>query len=353
MSTTKIAVIAGDGIGPDLFNQTRKIIDILNRKFDNSIDYHIFPYSADYYLKTGISIPDEFIDDVSRIFDGILLGPLGDPRIPEMKHAKEIIYKLRSRLNLRISIHPVKLFQNWLSILKDIENKSVNYHIIKEIYESTVSHSEQIFNKDKESAIVLQSNLLTMKNIRIFIQQAFSYFQKAGLKNGCFVYPNPKFQQKLYYWNQAISEIKEKYPEIEITYKYPGTAIQDIMLNPGEFDFFLTGADIGDILMVISSVTMGGCGLSYSIESNPDLISVYRIMQASATKLVGSNTINPFGAFLTLYQILKDNDHRRESELLMDALMTNFSNHWVTIDLGGIMGTEEVTDYICDYIRRN
>lgn len=353
MSSLKIAVIPGDGIGPDLINQTEKVANALNRKFNNIIEISKFPYGADYYLKSGISIPDEFINEVSQNFNVILCGPLGDPRIPDLKHAREIIHKFRNRLNLTFSVHPVKLFQSWQSILKDSETKTVDYLIIKEIFESTVSQSEQVFNKDKESAIVLQSRVLTYKNIRTFVQNTFAYIEKIRRLKVCFVYQDPKFRQNQFFWKRAITDIEDKYPEINISYKYLGSVIQGIMINPDEFDVFLTSADNGDVLSAISSVVMGGYGLSYSIETNPDLISVYRIMQASLSKLAGSNTINPFGAFLVLYQILKDNNHEEGSALLMDALMSNFSNHWVTIDLGGIMGTEEVTDYVCDYIIRN
>ncbi len=353
MSSVRIAVIAGDGIGPDLISQVEKVSNTLNRKYNSGIEFSSFPYSADYYIKSGISIPDEFIHEVGHNFDAILLGPLGDPRIADMKHAREIIYKLRNRLSLTMSVHPVKLFQSWLTTQKDIESKRVDYLVIKEIFESTIASSEQIFNKDKESALILQSNVFTNKNIRNFIQVAFDYIHKMNRTKVCFIDQGLKFRHSQLAWNSAISEIREKYPEITIANKYINAAIKDLLVNPDEYDVFLSTAENGDIISAISSVTMGGYGLSYSIEINPELISVYRIMQASSTKLAGSNTINPFGAFLALQQILFDLGFTQESTSITDALMANFSNHWVTIDMGGIMGTEELTDYICDHIKTN
>lgn len=353
MSSARIAVIAGDGIGPDLFSQLEKVSTIVNRKFNSGIEFTQFPYCADYYIKSGISIPDKFIDEVGHNFDAILLGPLGDPRIADMRHAREIIYKLRNRLSLIMSVHPVKLFQSWLTTQKDIESKRVDYLIIKEIFESTIASSEQIFNKDKESALILQSNVFTNKNVRNFIQTAYSYIQKVNRTKICFIDQGLKYRHSQSFWNDVISEFREKYPGITISTKYINAAIKDLLINPDEYDVYLATAENGDILSAISNVTMGGYGLSYSIELNPELISVYRIMQASLTKLAGSNSINPFGAFLVLWQILIDLGFQREGDSIMAALMTNFSNHWVTIDMGGIMGTEEVTDYICDHIKSN
>ncbi|MFH2026407.1 MAG: isocitrate/isopropylmalate family dehydrogenase [bacterium] len=353
MSSARIAVIAGDGIGPDLITQVEKVTNTLNRKYNSGIKFSQFPYCADYYIKSGISIPDEFIDEVGHNFDAILLGPLGDPRIADMKHAREIIYKLRNRLSLTMSIHPVRLFQSWLTTQKDIESKTVDYLIIKEIFESTIASSEHIFNKDKESALILQSNVFTNKNIRNFFQNAFDYIHKMNRTNACFVDQGLKYRHSQLLWNSAISELREKYPDITISNKYINAAIKDLLINPDEYDVFLSTAENGDVLSAVSSVTMGGYGLSYSIEINPELISVYRIMQASSPKLAGSNTINPFGAFLALQQILVDQGLSQEGNSIAAALMSNFSNHWVTIDMGGIMGTAEVTDYICDHIKMN
>jgi len=351
MPAVRIAVIAGDGIGPDLINQVEKVTNSLNRKYDSEIEISRFPYSADYYIKSGISIPDEFVDEVAHNFDAILLGPLGDPRISDMKHARKIIYKLRNRLSLTMSVHPVKLFQNWLTTQKDLESKTVDYLIIKEILESTIASSEQIFNKEKESALILQSTVFTNKNIRTFIRNTFKYIHKANRRNVCFVDQALKYRHSQFFWRNAIEEITEKYPDITLTNKYINAAIKDLLINPDEYDTFVTTAENGDVLNAISSVIMGGYGLSYSVEINPELISVYRIMQASSTKLAGSNTVNPFGAFLALQQILIDQGSTQEGNSIAAALMSNFSNHWVTIDIGGIMGTEEVTDYICDHIK--
>jgi len=353
MSSLKIAAIAGDGIGPDLIAQVEKVADSVNRRYNAGIEITRFPYSAEYFLKSGISIPDEFIDELAQHFDAILLGPLGDPRIPDMKHAREIVYKLRNRLTLTMSVHPVRLFQNWLTTQKDIESKIVDYLIIKEIFESTVASSEQIFHKGKESALILQSTVFTNKNIRNFVKNTFDYIQKINRSKLCFVYQGLKFRQSHSCWKNAIDETAEKYPDIIVDNKYLNAAIKDLLINPDIYDVCLSTSETADVLSAISSVTMGGYGLAYSVEMNPELISVYRIMQASFIKLAGSNTINPFGAILAFRQILVDRGLLNEGESIMAALMANFSNHWVTIDLGGIMGTDEVTDYICDHIKTN
>jgi len=350
MKTIRIAVIEGDGIGPELIAQVEKIVAALNKRSNSKIELTKFPYGADYYLKTKITLPDEFVDQISKNFDAILLGPLGDPRITDMKHAKEIIFTLRNRLNLILNIHPVKLYRSWLSTIRDIEMKSIDILIIKESLESMMGVAENSYNTGKETEVVIQTSIYSRKNSQQFIKTALEYVKKKGRDKIWFTDRSAILPQSHLFWRSLIKNIASDYPDMQVSYIFFNLLIKDILEDPDEFRVILTPGNIGDILSVLTTTITGGYGLAYSIEINPDIIGVYRIMQSASTKYAGHNTTNPLCAVLALKNILEDLKLNVESDLLDRAIQNNFDNHWVTIDLGGILGTAEVCDYLCNFI---
>jgi len=352
MNIIRIAVIEGDGIGPELIAQIEKIVSALNKRSDSKMELTKFPYGADYYLKTKITLPDEFVDQISKNFDAILLGPLGDPRIPDMKHAKEIIFTLRNRLNLILNVHPVKLYRSWLSPIRDIEMKSIDILIVKENLESMMDIAENSFNSGKESEMVIQTSVYSRKNSQQFIKTALEYVKKKGCDKIWFTDRSAILPQSHLFWSSLIKNATSDYPDMQVSYIFFNTLIKDVLEDPDKFEVILVPGNIGDILSVLATAITGGYGLAYSIEINPDIIGVYRIMQSASTKYAGHNTANPLCAVLALKNILADLKLNVEADLLDRAIQNNFDNHWITIDLGGILGTEEVCDYLCNFISK-
>jgi len=352
MQPHRIAIIEGDGIGPDLIAQVDKIVNLLNSKYDSGIEIFRFPYGADYYIKTGISLPAEFVEQISKNYDVILLCPLGDPRIPDMKNAKDIILGFRHHLNLSMNVHPVKLYRSWLSSVKDTETKKTDFLIIRENMENYTALSENFINRGKDTELVLRSSIFTRKNVEQFIRGSFQYVKKQGRERICFIDRSALFPVSHQLWRSVIEEVLTEYPDIPVNYMQINTAINELINKLDEFDVIVTPNDCGDVLSTLSTVITGGFGLFFSIEMNPDLISLYRIMQSASSKLAGHNTANPLSAILAFRFILDELSLLTEAKVLEQAIRNNFENHWVTIDLGGIMGTEEVGDYICDFISR-
>ncbi len=350
MKPNRIAIIEGDGVGPDLIAQVDKIANLLNSKYNSGIEITKFPYGADYYLKSGISLPSEFVEQLSKNYDVILLGPLGDPRIPNMKNAKEIIFGFRHRLNLFLNIQPVKLYRNWLSSVKDTDVKKTDFLIIKENTEAYAAPLENYINKDKDTELVLHSSVFTRKNVEQFIRGSFEFVKKKERKQISFIDRSTLFPVSHQLWRSVIEDIAPEYPDISVNYMLINTAIKEIINNPDKFDVIITTSMYGDLLSTLSTVITGGFGLAMSVEVNPNVISLYRIMQSASPKLAGHNTANPLGAILAFRYILEELSLLTEAEVLDRAIENNFEQHWVTIDIGGIMGTEEIGDYICDFI---
>ena len=350
MKPNRIAIIEGDGVGPDLIAQVDKIATLLNSKYNSGIEITKFPYGADYYLKSGISLPSEFVEQLSKNYDVVLLGPLGDPRIPNMKNAKEIVLGFRRQLDLFLNIQPVKLYRNWLSSVKDTDVKKTDFLIIKENTEAYAAPLENNINKDQDTELVLHSSVFTRKNVEQFIRGSFGFVKKKERKQIIFIDRSTLFPVCHQLWRSVIEDIAPEYPDISVNYMPINTAINEIINNPDKFDVILTSSLYGDLLSTLSTVITGGFGLAMSLELNPNVISLYRIMQSASPKLAGHNIANPLGAILAFRYILEELSLLTEAEVLDRAIQNNFEQHWVTIDIGGIMGTEEIGDYICDFI---
>ena len=350
MKRFRIAVIPGDGIGPEIIAQSLKVINMLNKKYDSRIETTRFPYSTEYYLQTGVVLPDEFVIELEKNYDAVLIGTLGDPKISGMKHAWEMILGLRSKLNLFLNIQTVKLYEEWLCPLKNIQSENVDFMIFKENREGFYANSGGFLKKGTDEEVAIQSSVYTHKGIERFIKEAFGFSQKMGRRNICLVDKSNILSYTHDLWKRIFSQVANEFPDMETSHLYIDTAALHIMQDPSKFDVMLTTSICGDILSNIGIFLQGGHGLAFSCDINPGVIGVFRTIQGSATKHAGHNTANPIGAILAVRRMLQYLELDNEAEMLEQSVLNSLHNHWVTMDLGGIIGTEEVGDYIISFI---
>ncbi len=350
MKRFRIAVIPGDGIGTEIIAQSLKVIDTLNKKYNSEIETTMFPYSAEYYLQTGVALPDEFVKELEKNYDAALIGTFGDPRIPDMKHAKEIILGLRSKLNLFLNIQTVKLYEEWLCPLKNIQSEDVDFVIFKENREGFYADSGGFLKKGTDEEVAIQSSVYTYKGIKRFINETFKFSQKMGRRKICLVDKSNMLSYTHDLWERVISQVANEFSDIETSHLYIDTAAVHMIQEPSKFDVVLTTSICGDILSNIGIFLQGGNGLAFSCDINPDVLVVFRTIQGSAVKHAGHNTANPMGAIFAVKRMLQYLGLSNEAKVLEHSIINAFKNHWVTMDLGGIIGTEEVGDYIISFI---
>ena len=350
MSNFRIAVIPGDGIGPEIIEQSLAVIDTLNRKFGSGIEITKFPYGADYYLETGVTIPSEFIDELDKNYNAILMGTFGDPRIPDMIHAKKIINELRTKLDLYANIQPVKLLDEWLSPLKNIEKNDVDFYLFRETIEGFYIKSGGTLQKDTNEAIAVQNSINTYKGIERFISTAFEFAEKEQKKNICLIEKSNIFTHTHKLWIQVFNAVAKKYPEITARKQIIDSAIVQIIKNPSKYDILITCNLFGDILSDLCAYLQGGAGLSFICNINPDRMAIFAPLQSSSPKHAGHNTANPLGVIIATQYMLNYLNLNEEAAAVEKAIFSSISSHWTTIDLGGIIGTKEVGDHIISNI---
>ncbi len=347
----KIAVIAGDGIGPEIINQVGKIADVLNLTGMVNLILTKFPYSADHYLQTRVAIPDEFIAELEKNYDALLIGPLGDPRIPDGRHAREIIYSIRNKLDLYFSYQKLKVFDTWMNPLKNAEEKSFNFILARENIESGAPKPGGNLYRGTTHEIVTQTIIYSRRGVERFIQSVFETANKYGMKKVICAQKNSIFTHLHELWQRTFQEAARSFPAINADTAPVDTIIYDLLDDPGRFEMIAAPAESADIFYTAGLFLQGGPGLAYLCEIDPGRFGAFRIMQGSAVKIAGHNRANPFGAFLATAEMLRYLGLAELAMAVENAVTRALQRHLVTIDMGGLIGTEEVGNYLCEFIQ--
>lgn len=351
MTKFRIAVIPGDGIGPEIIAQTEKVVDVLNKKYNSGIELTKFPYSADYFLETGVTLPDEFIKEVEKNYNAILVGTLGDPRVPDMRHVREVILGLRQKLDLYVYMQPVKLYEEWLCPFKDVKCSEVDFVLFRENSEGCYVKSGGFLKKNTKEEVAIQTSISTYKGIERIIRAAFDFCYREEKKNICLVDKRNVLVYTHDLWRRVFKSIADGYQSIAVNYLSIDNAMVQVVKNPAKFDVIVTCNLFGDIMSDTFAHLQGGYGLAFYCNINPGKKSgMFAPLLGSAPRHAGHNTGNPLGAVLALQYLLKFLNLDKEAKVVEDAVINTLSNHWTTMDLGGIIGTEEVGNYIVSSI---
>lgn len=347
----KIAMMAGDGIGPEITKQVVKVLEVIKQSDQIDLTVTQLPYSADYYLQTAVSIPAEFITELEKSYDAILIGPLGDPRIPDGRHARDIILGLRNQLNLYFSYQRVKVYDLWMSPLKNPSEALADFYVIRENIESSAPKPGGGIYRGTEKEIVTQSFIYTRANVDRLIQKTFEFAQSRGVKKVVLAHKNILMSHLHELWLRSFQEKAGDFTEISAEALTIDALLLDLLSDPLKYEMIVAPAEIADMIYDAGLFLQGGYGMAHMCEINPDQIGAFRITQGSATKIAGHNRANPFGAFIATIEMLKFLKLPEMAEIVERALTQTLQKHLVTIDMGGLIGTEEVGNYLCEYIK--
>jgi len=349
--TKKIAVIAGDGIGPEIINQIIKVIDVLNQFGQTILILTKLPYSAEHYLKTRVSIPDEFIAELGKNYDALLLGPLGDPRIPDGRHAREIISGIRNQLDLFLSYQRIKVYDPWMSPLKNAAETATNFLIVRENIESSAPKPGGSLYRGTENEIVTQSFFYTQRVIDRFFQSAFELVRRNGSKKIVLAHKNTIMTHLHELWLRDFQGKATQYPEISTEPIHIDALLFDLLSEPQKYEVIAAPAEIADVICNAGLFLQGGYGLAHVCEINPGKFGAFRITQSAAVKMTGHNRANPFGGLLATLEMLRFLDLNEMANIVDNSIAQTLQKHLVTIDMGGLIGTEEVGNYVCEFIQ--
>src|SRR3990172_7049547 len=348
MAYKRIAVVTGEGIGIEVTGEAVKAIEACGEVTDRKMELVSYDYGADRFLKTGVSMPPGGYDDF-RSYDAVFMGAFGDPRVPDMRHAKDILLGTRFVLDLYANYRPVKLYDERLCPLKGV--KAGDIAIFRENTEGLYVGMGGIFKKDTPDEIAIQEDINTRKGVQRIIEYAFEFANKHGRKKVCMSDKSNVLTYGHDLWQRVFREVSAKYPDIEATHWYVDALSMQLIKNPRAFEVIVTCNMFGDIVTDIGAQLQGGLGMAASANINPNGAAMFEPVHGSAPKYAGKDVADPFGAILTAGLMFEHLRMEDEARLMENAVIRAVRENQTTRDLGGNLGTRAVGDFVAKAIR--
>src|SRR5436190_18204553 len=290
----RIAVIPGDGIGREVVPEALHVLQAVA----SDLSVEIFPWSADYYLDTGITIPADGYDTL-RSFDAVFIGALCDPRVPDNRHARDILLGTRFELDLYVNYRPVRLLDARLCPLKDRTPADVNFVVFRENTEGLYVGVGGRFKAGTEDEIAVQEEVNTYKGVHRIVRHAFEYARAHHRTRDCMADKSNAMAQGHALWQRVFHEVRTHYPDIEARHLYIDALALLMVQSPSQFDVIVTNNLFGDIITDLGAALQGGLGPAASANLHPGRTSMFEPVHGSAPALAGRNVANPVGAILS------------------------------------------------------
>jgi 3-isopropylmalate dehydrogenase len=347
-----IATIPGDGIGPEVIDAAIPAIERAAGLEDAAIEWEPLPYGADHFLGTGETLPDHAFEHLRSNVDAILVGALGDPRVPGSEHARDILLGLRFRLDLYVNFRPCRLLHPDLCPLKDRadgEARNIDFVIFRENTEGVYlgrGTSRDVDTADEEQ--VAEAVHSAPKVSRI-LHAAFSWADQHGrtrvtMSDKSNAVPAHRL------WQRLFAEVGEQHPGIEREHRYVDALAMELVRAPERFQVIVTNNLFGDILSDLGAELVGGLGLAASANVHPGRVGLFEPVHGSAPPLAGRGEANPMAAILTGALMLDHLGLRVGAAALEQAVRAAIAEGRTTSDLGGGHSTAAVGDWIAERV---
>jgi 3-isopropylmalate dehydrogenase len=346
----KFAIIPGDGIGKEVTGEAVKVLTRVGEVFGRRFQFEHLPWGADYFLETGVTIPPNGYAMLRDDFDAILIGALGDSRVPDNRHARDILLGTRFELDLYVNYRPVKLLDERLCPLKNRGPKEVNFVVFRENTEGLYVSIGGRFKAGTEDEVAIQEELNTWKGVNRIVRHAFEFADARGLKKVCMADKSNAMQQGHALWQRVFKQVALEYPKIQATHYYIDALAMYMVLDPAQFEVIVTNNLFGDIVTDLGATFQGGLGMAASGNIHPGRTSMFEPVHGSAPKFAGKNLANPIGAISSAALMLETLGLTTEAAAIDAAVSKAVREDQVTGDIGGKLGTTEAGTYIANAI---
>ncbi len=342
----KIAVVPGDGIGPEVIDAGMKVLEHLNSSRNLGLQFVHFGWNADEYLRTGISMPPGAMDDIRVNYDAVYLGAFGDPRVPDMKHAADILLGMRFQLDLYVNYRPVRLLDERLCPIKEKGTGDVDFVIFRENTEGAYVGMGGNFKKGTPDEIAVQEDISSRRGVERIIRYAFEFAKKTGRKSVCMSDKNNVMRFGGDLWLRTFEEVATDYPGIEHFHMFVDALTMQMVRAPEMFEVIVTNNMFGDIVTDLGAALQGGLGVAASGNIHPGRVSLFEPIHGSAPKYAGHDVANPIGAILTAAMMLEYLGFPDVASHIENAVSEAIQAGETTKDLGGTLGTKKAGEAI-------
>ncbi len=346
--TFKIAVLPGDGTGPEVIQEGIKVLEAAGQRFGFKYDFQNFDFGGARYLSTGEVLPESAVSDLKQ-FDSIFLGAIGHPDVKPGILEKGILLRLRFELDQYINLRPVKLFKGVDTPLKNKGPEEIDYVVVRENSGGIYTGIGGVSMKGTPDEVAVQNMVYSRFQVERCLRYAFDYTMKRNRKKTLALCGKTNVLTYVFdLWERAFHEIGAKdFPEIKREYYHVDATCMWMVKNPEWFDVIVTNNMFGDIITDLGAITQGGMGIAAGGNINPEGVSMFEPIGGSAPKYTGKNMINPLAAICAGAMMLDTLGEHEAARCIEDAVSDATSTK--IKDMGaGRMGytTTEVGDMI-------
>ena len=316
-----IAVISGDGTGPEVIREGLKVLKAVSEKVGFKYQLKEFPYGGEHYLKTGEILPDSAITDLKK-FKAIYLGAIGHPKVEPGILERGLLLKLRFDLDQYINLRPVKLYPGVDTPLKNKGPDDIDFVVVRENTEDLYKGVGEFQNKGTPDEVALQVSVNTRKGVERCVRFAFEYARKRNKKKKLTLCAKTNVLTYAHdLWQRVFYEVAKEYPDVTTDYAHVDAACMWMVKNPEFFDVIVTTNMFGDIITDLGAIIQGGMGIAAGGNLNPQGVSMFEPIGGSAPKYTGQNAINPLAAIMACSMMLEYLGEVKASKVVEQAVM--------------------------------
>ncbi len=347
----KIAVVPGDGTGPEVVVEGLKALDAVAKKVGFKYETNEFDFGGDRYLRTNEVLPETAVDDL-RGFNAIYLGAIGHPDVQPGILEKGILLKLRFELDQYINLRPVKLYPNVDTPLKDKGPEEIDFVVVRENTEGIYTGAGGFFKKGTPDEVAVQESINTRKGVERCLRYAFDYTRRRKKENTLTLCGKTNVLTFAFdLWERAFHEVgAADYPEIKRDYAHVDAICMWMVKNPEWFDVIVTDNIFGDIITDLGAMIQGGMGIAAGGNINPEGVSMFEPIGGSAPKYTGQNIINPIAAIGACQLLIDTLGEEEGARILENAIVSTVAK--LDSMQAGQMGysTSEVGDLVAQAV---
>jgi len=343
----KIAVIPGDGTGPEVIREGLKVLDAAAKKYNFKYDSKIFDFGGELYLKTGKTLEDKDIEELKK-YSAIYLGAIGHPEVKPGILETGILLKLRFSLEQYINLRPVKLYNAGFCPLKDKNPEDIDFVVVRENSEGLYKGMGEFKDKGTKDEVAIQVSYNTRKGVERCIRYAFEYCRRRNRRKKLTLCGKTNvltFAWDL--WQRTFDEVAKEYPDITTDYAHVDATTMWFVKNPEWFDVIVTDNMFGDIITDLGAMIQGGMGIAAGGNINPQGVSMFEPIGGSAPKYTGKNVINPLAAICALGMCLENLGEPEAAKAVEDAVIKIVKTKLKSLAAGKMgYSTSEVGDLV-------
>ncbi len=346
-----IAVLPGDGTGPEVVAEGVKVLKAVAAAENLSLDFTEYDFGGERYLRTGEVIPETAVSDLQK-HDGIFLGAIGHPDVKPGILEKGILLKLRFELDQYINLRPIKLLPNVETPLKDKGPEEIDYVIVRENTGGIYTGTGGISQKGTEHEVAMQTMVYSRHQVERCLRFAFEYTRKRNKRKTLGLVGKTNVLTYVFdLWERVFHELGEaEYPDIKREYYHVDAACMWMVKSPEWFDVLVTTNMFGDIITDLGAITQGGMGIASGGNINPEGVSMFEPIGGSAPKYTGQGIINPLAAIGAAGMLLENLGEDAAAKRVENAVAKALQNDIQSLAAGKMgMSTSQVGDKIAEY----